>query len=108
MKWRIRKATKADAKKLQAFLASHAGAEFSRMARDYTACMFSDDYRRPVFLIAVEGGDIIGSAACSHEMFTLLPMWGISWVNVRADRRNRGLGGALLAACIENIRKKNR
>ncbi len=107
MEYEIRKALAAEKDALTAFLVAHAGNRFAQMAREYTGCMFSNDYRRPTFLVAVDDSDIIGCAAYSREMFTLLPVWGISWVNVREDRRNRGLGQALLETCIKEIAAKN-
>jgi predicted N-acetyltransferase YhbS len=105
MKWKksIRPVEFHEAGKLEEFLIAHAGDRFAQMAHDYVTCMFSNDYRHPTFLIATEGDDIIGCAAYSHEFFTLLPAWGISWVNVRADRRNRRLGQALIDACVDGI-----
>lgn len=105
--YEIRKAREAEKDALARFLVEHAGDRFAQMARDYTACMFSNDYRRPTFLVAIDKAEIIGCAAYSHEMFTLLPVWGISWVNVRKDHRNRGFGQQLIEACIKDIEEKN-
>ncbi len=101
----IRPVRPEEAQELEDFLAFNAGEEFRPMAKDYIKCMFSHDYRRPTFLIAIEDDVIIGSIAYTEELFTILT-WGISWVNVHPDKRNQGLGQALMERCLEEISKK--
>lgn len=75
------------------------------LAQSYIQTMFSDDFRRPCFVIAKEGnGDVIGVASFSEELFTL-ETWGISWVCVHSDYRNQGVAKALVRFCLDEIVK---
>jgi predicted N-acetyltransferase YhbS len=103
----IRPALPSESEALKDFLLLHAGEQYKSLTHSYVDCMFSSDYRRPTFIVAVEDGDIIGTSAYSHEFFTLAPMWGISCVNVRADKRNRGLGQNLIEFCLGEISAQN-
>lgn len=78
------------------------GEKWRALARDYIGAMFSDVFRRPVFIVAVENGQIIGCAAISEELFTV-DVWGISWVNVHPDCERRGIGQKLVEACLHEI-----
>jgi predicted N-acetyltransferase YhbS len=98
----IRPAKPEEAAKLEAFLAMNAGQEHRSLAREYVRSSFSGAFHRPAFLVAIENRGIIGSAAYSREFFTF-STWGISWVNVHPERRNRGLGRALVQACLDAI-----
>jgi ribosomal protein S18 acetylase RimI-like enzyme len=65
--------------------------------------MFSENYRRPIFiLICNQSGKIIGGAAVSEEFFTV-DVWGISWVSVHPAYRNKGLGQKLMEHCMQEI-----
>jgi len=100
----IREAVAEDAELLEDFLVFNNGESNRRLARKYINCMFSNDYRRPIFLVAIEEGKIIGAAAYSEELFSDC-IWGISWVSVHLEKRNRGLGKSLVEECLESIKK---
>lgn len=99
----IRIAEKPDTKALIEFLVSNAGEEFRTAADRCVNCMFSHDYRRPVFLVAARDSRIIGAVAYTQEFFTISGCWGISWLNVHPDYRSRGLGQTLMEACMDRI-----
>ncbi len=87
------------------FLTSIFGEKIQKLASDYVRCMFSNDFRRPTFIVALSNNEIIGSAVYSEELFTI-DTWGISWVAVRQQHRNQEIGRNLIKACIESIKKR--
>lgn len=100
----LRLAEEIDKAALEAFLVFNNGKDNRELAHEYTKSCFSNDYRRPVFIIACNGENkIIGAAAYSEELFTV-DVWGISWVSVHEDYRSQGIGQALVEKCIESIR----
>ena len=90
---------------LESFLALVYGEDYRGLANSYIACMFSDDFRRPTFVIALSDSKIVRAAAFSEEFFTV-NVWGISWVSVHPDYRKRGIGQALVKKCIDEIKRK--
>lgn len=99
----IRPATPQDALVLENFLSFNNGEHHRSLARNYIRCMFSNDYRRPNFLILWENDQIIGAASYSEELFTV-NTWGISWVSVHPQNRNQGHGYALVKSCLNAIK----
>ncbi|MDP9196320.1 MAG: GNAT family N-acetyltransferase [Pseudomonadota bacterium] len=98
----IRAALPSDFTRLVEFLAL-IDAETSRpLGRKFIETWLSNSCRCPRFLVAVENEKIIGASAWSEELFTL-EVWGISWVAVHPDRRNKGIGQALVQACLDEI-----
>lgn len=102
---KIRKALKSDDTALEEFLVFNNGERNRKLAHEYIACMFSNDFRKPVFVVATIDGDIIGAAAFTEEFFTV-GTWGISWVSVHQDHRNQGIGQKLVEACLESIQSE--
>ena len=94
-----------DSQELEDLLCAVNGEEYRALAQACIACMFSHDFRRPVFLTAKEGQALIGAAAISEEMFTV-NTWGISWVSVLPGHRGKGLGLELVSACVAEISKR--
>jgi hypothetical protein len=75
-----------DARKLEDFLASNGGERLRTLARQYIVSSFSDDFRRPSFIVAVNATYIVGCAAFSEQMFSM-QTWGIHWVHVHVSHR---------------------
>jgi predicted GNAT family acetyltransferase len=90
---------------LEDLLALVNGEGYRILAGSYITCMFSNDFRKPTFVIALSDGQIVGAAAFSEELFTV-NMWGISWVSVHPDYREKGIGRSLVEKCIDGIKKK--
>lgn len=90
---------------LEDFLVLCFGESERGLAHRSIACMFSREWHRPTFLMAKDGADIIGAATVSEEMFTV-GTWGIGWMCVHPDRRNRGLGGDIVDACLAEISRR--
>ncbi len=90
---------------LEEFLVFNNGESVRELAHKYISCMFSNDYRKPTFIIATKNNEIIGAAAYSEELFTTRT-WGISWVSVHPDNRNQGIGQKLVEACLEKIKEE--
>ena len=102
----IRELHEDEQQELEAFLVIVSGESERSLARKYIDCMFSSDYRKPTFLVALNGGGrIIGAASYSEEFFTV-GTWGISWVGVHTSHRNQGIGGALIIECEQAISRK--
>ncbi len=101
----IRPADISEKKTLEDFLISNFSEKARKLAQSYIECMFSNDYRRPNFLVACENDTIIAALAFSEEFFTT-NMWGISWVCVRENYRRKGVGEKLVSACLEEINKR--
>lgn len=101
----IRTAVEADKLALEEFLVFNNGERNRKLANEYITCMFSDNYRKPTFIVAEINRSIIGAAAFSEELFTV-GTWGISWVSVHQDHRNQGIGQKLVEACLAGILSK--
>jgi N-acetylglutamate synthase-like GNAT family acetyltransferase len=95
-------AQKNDAQDLIEFLVYNNGEGNRPLAVKYVDCCFSNDYRKPSFLIHEQDNKIIGAAAFSEELFTVGTS-GISWVSVHKNFRNQGIGESLVNACLSNI-----
>ena len=92
-------------KKLEDFLVFNYGEKNRELANSYIECMFSNDYRRPCFLIVLEDSKIIGACAFSEEFFTV-GLWGISWVCVHEEYRRKGIGEKLIQFCLEEVKSR--
>jgi len=103
----IRYALETDRQTLEDFLVFNGGEQWRLLAKEYIACMFSRDFRRPYFVVAEENDKLVGSAAFSEELFTV-GIWGISWVNVHTSYRNKGLGEKLVRFCMDEIKIKTK
>lgn len=90
---------------LEDFLTLVFGESFRPLAQAYIRCMFSDDYRKPAFLVCQEDGTIVGAAAVSEEFFTV-NTWGISWMAVHPDHQNKGIGSQVIEACVDEIAQR--
>lgn len=101
----IREASSQDKHSLEEFLVENSAEEDRPLAQAYIKTMFSNDYRRPVFIIFEEDNEIIAAAAYSEEFFTV-GVWGISWVCVRQDKRNKGIGQKIMNECLSRISQK--
>jgi ribosomal protein S18 acetylase RimI-like enzyme len=101
----IREANLEDKQKLEEFLVFNNGEHNRKLAQEYIRCMFSNDYRKPTFMIATVGENIIGASAYSEEFFTV-NTYGISWVSVHEEFRNHGIGKKLVEACLKRITEK--
>lgn len=91
--------------KLEDFLVSNFSERVRPLAQAYIRCMFSNDYRRPNFLVACDDKKFVGALAFTEELFTT-NFWGISWVCVEEGSRRKGVAEKLVAACIEEISKR--
>ena len=91
---------------LESFLVFNNGEHLRPLAQNYISSMFSNDFRKPTFIIAQNSQkDIIGAAAYSEELFTT-GTWGISWVSVHENYRNQGIGQKLVETCVSAIHNK--
>jgi predicted N-acetyltransferase YhbS len=102
---KIRTAIESDKHALEEFLVFNNGERNRKLANEYITCMFSNDYRKPTFVVAEIDGNIIGAAAFSEELFTV-GTWGISWVSVHQEHRSQGIGQKLVEACLGGIQVK--
>lgn len=84
-------------------LAQVFGEDYRALARHYLAAMFSSDFRRPHFIVAREGTEIVGILAYSEELFTV-DVWGLSWVAVAPAHRGQGVGQQLVETATKAIR----
>ena len=91
-----------EANRLEDFLASNGGENLRSLARQYIAISFSNEFRKPTFIVAVNATYIVGCAAYSEQMFSM-QTWGIHWVHVHVSHRHRGLGQKLVECCIDKI-----
>lgn len=96
---------KHDQKNLENFFSSVNGDTYKILAKNYIQTMFSEDFRKPTFIVCNNNKKIIGAAAFSEEFFTV-NTWGISWVSVDKHHRNKGLGQKLVKACLDEISKR--
>ena len=105
---RIRQATKQDDAPLWEFMTEHnyyeGGDRIKPMARDYLDAAFSDEYRKPTFLVGMDGDTIVACGAYTEEYFTV-DVWGISWVTVAPEYRRKGIGTKITAALCDHIRE---
>lgn len=101
----VRSAKADDAEKLIDFLVAFNGRDQKPMAEKYVNAMFSDSFRKPHFVVALDGTDIIGAAAYSEEIFTV-NLWGISWISVNEKSRHKGIAQYLVEECLRQIEKK--
>jgi ribosomal protein S18 acetylase RimI-like enzyme len=101
----MEKLTKDRIDELESFLVLVNGEDYRNLANTYISCMFSNDFRKPTFVIALSDSQIVGAAAFSEELFTV-NVWGISWVSVHPDYREKGIGQSLVEKCIDEIKKK--
>ena len=101
----IERAKDNDSKALEDFLVNIFGEDDRTLANAYITCSFSNDYHRPIFIVAKSDGHICGAAAFSKEIFTT-GLRGISWVSVHKDHRNKGIGEKLVNKCLEEIAHK--
>jgi N-acetylglutamate synthase-like GNAT family acetyltransferase len=101
----IRYALKKESEDLINFLVDVNGEKNDKLAREYVTCCFSEDYRKPSFIVYEENQKVIGAAAYSQEFFTT-GTWGISWVCVDEDHRNNGYGEEMVNFCLKEIQKR--
>ena len=87
------------------FLVNVNGENNDSLAREYVSCCFSNDYRKPIFIVYELNNKIIGAAAFSQELFTT-GTWGISWVCVDEEYRNNGYGEEMIKFCLSEISKR--
>jgi predicted N-acetyltransferase YhbS len=95
--------SKSEAKALENFLSAVFGEENRALAHSYIQAMFSDDFRRPHFLVCRDDSDKIVGTACVTEEFFTVDCFGISWVCVSDHSRNKGVGAELVTACIDYV-----
>lgn len=81
------------------------GHEYKKLANDYIDAMFSNDFRKPTFIVAEYNNEIIGCAVYTEELFTI-NVWGISWVAVKEEYRKNKIGKKLIEQCLNEIRVK--
>jgi mycothiol synthase len=81
------------------FVRSHFSADWRREAADVLADLFSGDPRQVSMLVAFRGGNVLGYAQHRAERFGPF--------GVDPALRGRGIGRALLAATLMEMRKKN-
>ena len=86
------------------FCVSIFGEDCRQLAVDYTNSMFSSYYRRPLFMVAVKGEEIIGVAAMVECLFTI-NVWGLCWLGVHPDHRSKGIGAKRIKAREHEIKK---
>lgn len=101
----IRSAKAEDAENLIDFLTFTNGHKHNARAIEYVTAMFSDSFRKPHFVIALDGQDIIGAAAYSEEIFTT-NIWGISWVSINDASRHTSVRKLILEECLRQIERK--
>lgn len=102
----IRPARFDEAQALEDFIVSIDGEKNRSLANSYITCAFSDDFRRPTYLIACLNNRIIGAASFSEELFTV-NCWGLSWVCVDKEFRRQGIGEKLVKIALEFIKEKS-
>ena len=81
------------------------GNDGEHLAREYLQCCFSEDYRKPFFVVKEMDGQIIGVAAYSQELFTI-KIWGVSWVAVLPEYEKNGYGTELILGLSQITHKK--
>ena len=101
----VRSAQADDAEKLIDFLVAFNGRDQKPMAENYVHAMFSDSFRKPYFVIALDGTDLIGAIAYSEEIFAT-NLWGLSWVSINEKSRHKGIRQYLVEECLRQIERK--
>lgn len=101
----IRYATIDDKKEMLHLFNSAFGHDSDKLANDCIDCCFSNDYRKPHFVIKEIEGEVVGASAYSEELFTTCT-WGISWVAVKEEYRHKGYGTELVNFCVNEIKTK--
>lgn len=80
------------------------GDDFRDLAQNYIKSMFSNDFRKPVFVIARHDQRIIAAASYTEELFTT-DVWGIGWVCVDEEYRHKNIGTKIIKECLGSILK---
>lgn len=101
----IRSAKSSEAEELIAFLTESNGPVHKARAEEYVHAMFTESFRKPHFVIALDSDDIIGAVAYSEEIFTM-NVWGLSWVSVNENSRHKNLRKYLIEECLRQIERK--
>jgi N-acetylglutamate synthase-like GNAT family acetyltransferase len=101
----IRLATKDDHNYILDLLCEVFGPEYKNLAHNYISAMFSNDFRRPNFVVAYHDKEVIGCAVYTEELFTI-NVWGISWVAVKEKYREQNIGYNLIKECLNRIRER--
>jgi predicted GNAT family N-acyltransferase len=87
------------------FLCKITGENHRKLAIQYVEAMHSNFFRKPTFVIAKQEEEIIGCASFTEEFFTV-NVWDISWVCVRENFRNKGIGKKIIVEVLSQIRRK--
>lgn len=101
----LRLATEADSQQLEELLVCVNGETYRLLARQYIALSVSDHIAKPSFLVHEHENTLIGACAYSEELFTI-DVFGISWVSVHPDYRQKNIATNLIKECINHIKKK--
>lgn len=101
----IRSAEAEDSESLIEFLTHINGYKFKTRAAEYVHAMFSDSFRKPYFVVALDGTDFIGAVAYSEEIFTV-NIWGLSWISVNEATRHKNTERLIIEETIRQITKK--
>jgi len=91
----IRPVTAADLPDLLPFIVKHFGWDWYRHAQEYLLEYFGDSPNLICFLVARQGGEVIGYCQQRRERFGPF--------GVREDRRNLGVGRLLLFRCLAEM-----
>ena len=75
----------------------------SRKGGSISRDMFSDNYRKPHFLVAKHKDQIIGSVCITEELFTI-DVFGLSWVGVHPSYTNKGIGTSMIRKALATIK----
>ncbi len=105
MKLQIRPAVNKDRGDILTLLCDVFGNDYRDLAENYLSSMFSNNFRKPSFLVATYNNEVIGCAAYTEELFTV-NVWGISWVAVKEMYRNKGFGQEIIEECLKEIRER--
>lgn len=98
----IRPAEYNDCSNILHHLCSVFGADYKTLANTYIQAAFSDAFRKPNFILALESDKIVGCAAYTEELFTT-ETWGIGWVSVVENFRKKCIGELLVKECLKEI-----
>ena len=101
----LKLAERHESKFLIEFLCNITGENHRKLATQYVEAIHSNFFRKPCFVIAKHHEEIIGCASYTEEFFTV-NVWGISWVCVREDFRNKGIGKRIIEEVLSQIRGK--
>jgi len=94
-----------ESESLTGFICKVTGENHRKLAEQYVDAMFSHFFRKPAFVIARYQEEIIGCASFSEELFTV-NVWGISWVCVKEDFRDKGIGQSIIKEVLLQIRSR--